>query len=292
MAKAYPSKPINSFHNAKNMKTGKRRPVERFIAFLLGVFFFVLLWWLLSLWMEGEGLHYLPDPWRIFGRVGELLFQSGALKTYAAFGYTFLKMLIGFAFSFLLAGMLGTIGALFPLFASFEKSHILLFRSVPTAGIALLLGTAFWLELPSWHPFIPSILTFLVAFPILYQAFLDGIVSIPSEEKDALRLDGAERKMKTVYSIYWPDASGYIGLGLSQAFGLSFKVTIMSEIVTNSGTSKMEGIGTLIGKAIQENADLNLAIAYSLIAVLAVFLADGLLLLTKSVLKAKTLKGD
>lgn len=229
----------------------------------------------------------MPDPWRIFERTGALLFQSAAPKTYGAFGYTFLKMLIGFAVSFFLAAILGTIGALFPLFSSFEKSHILFFRSVPTAGIALLLGTAFWLELPSLHPFIPSILTFLVAFPILYQAFLDGILSIPREERDALRLDGAERKVRTVYSIYWLDASGYIGLALSQAFGLSFKVTIMSEIVTNSGTSKMEGIGTLIGKAIQEDADLNLAIAYSLIAVLAVFLADGLLLVTKSILKAK-----
>lgn len=259
----------------------KRRRGEKFVAFLLGVFFFILVWWLLSRLLQENNLHYLPSPQKIFERVGIYLFQDGAAKTYSALGYSVLKLSIGFVISFALALLLGTLSALFPLFASFEKSHILLFRSIPTAAIALLLGTAFWLEIPSLQPFIPSILTFLVAFPILYQGFLDGILSLSPETKDALRLEGAERKLESVFFVYWPGAFNFIKLSLTQALGLSFKVTIMSEIVTNSGTSKAVGLGTLIGQSITVDADLNAALAYSLIAVLFVFLMDGLLYLVK-----------
>lgn len=263
----------------------KKRPAQKIIAFALGVIFFIFVWWLLSYGLTKSNLHYLPSPFKIFGRVVTLLFEEGALKTWCAIGYSSLKLLIGFSISFVLALLLGTISSLFPLFASFEKSHILLFRSVPTAGIALILGTAFWLELPSLQPFIPSILTILVAFPILYQGFLDGILSVGDEVKDALRLEGALRKFDSVLFIYWPGASNFIILSLTQALGLSFKVTIMSEIVTNSSTSKAVGLGTLIGKAITDQADLNAALAFSLIAVLLVFVVDSFLYFPKRKIK-------
>lgn len=259
----------------------KRRKGEKFIAFLFGVFFFILVWWLLSYILLKEDLHYLPSPQSIFERVGIFLFREGAARTYSALGYSVLKLSIGFFISFVLAFVLGTLSALFPLFASFEKSHILLFRSIPTAAIALLLGTAFWLEVPSLQPFIPSILTFLVAFPILYQGFLDGILSLSPETKDALRLEGAERKIESVVFVYWPGAFNFIKLSLTQALGLSFKVTIMSEIVTNSGTLKAVGLGTLIGQSITVDADLNAALAYSMVAVLFVFVIDGILYFVK-----------
>lgn len=263
----------------------KKRPVQKIIAFALGVLFFVFVWWLLSYALSKNDLHYLPSPLKIFERVGVLLFGEGALKTWSAIGYSSSKLLIGFSISFVLALVLGTVSSLFPLFASFEKSHILLFRSIPTAGVALVLGTAFWLELPSLQPFIPSILTILVAFPILYQGFLDGILSVGDEVKDALRLEGALRKFDSVLFVYWPGASNFIILSLTQALGLSFKVTIMSEIVTNSGTSKAVGLGTLIGKAITEEADLNGALAFSLIAVLLVFMVDAILYFPKQKIK-------
>ncbi len=259
----------------------KKRPLQKCVAFALGVFFFIFFWWLLSFSLEANDLHYLPSPFRIFEEVGVLLFGGGALKTWSAIGYSSLKLFIGFSISFVLALVLGTLSSLFPLFASFEKSHILLFRSIPTAGIALVLGTAFWLELPFLQPFIPSLLTILVAFPILYQGFLDGILAIGDEVKDALRLEGAERKMESVLFVYWPGASNFIILSITQALGLSFKVTIMSEIVTNSGTSKAMGLGTLIGKAITLDADLEAALGYSLIAVLLVFVVDGIFFFPK-----------
>ena len=244
------------------------------IAFLLGLFFLLLLWWSANKIMTSNNLHYLPAPKDIFTQIGDFLFGSNAGETYVAVGYSFLKLIIGFGFSFLLAALLGTISAIFPLFSSFEKSHIILLRSIPTAGIALILGVAFWLEIPSLQPYIPSVLIFLVAFPIVYQAFLDGINSLSKDERDSLRLEGAERKIFTIFNVYWPDAKEYIALSVKQGIGLSFKVAVMSEVVTNSGTHEAGGIGTLIGKAIQEEANLNAAISYSLIAVLVMLVLD------------------
>lgn len=252
----------------------KGNPIEKALAFLLGFFFVILLWWVLSIALKANDLHYLPSPSTILSKTWSLLFADDARKTFIALGYSLLKLTIGFVISFLLAAILGTLAAIFPLFEAFERSHVILFRSVPTAGIAMILGTAFWLEIPALQPFIPSILSFLIAFPIFYQAFLDGVSAISREEKDALRLEGAEKKIFTIFNVYWPDSQEFILMSLKQAFGLSLKVTIMSEIVTNSGTVTAMGLGTLIGKSIQEKADLNLAMAYSLIAVLFVLLID------------------
>lgn len=244
--------------------------------FLMGILFLILLWWLLNIFFENQNLHYLPSPWTIFGNMGRDLFGANAKAVYPAIGYSVLKLLIGFSISFLFAAVIGILGALFEPFGLFMRGHVLLMQSLPTVGVAMILGTAFWLEARAFQPYIPSILVFLVAFPILEESFIRGILSLGEDQKDAIRLEGALRKPWTVWAIYLPNAAPYIGLGAANAFGLSFKVTIMSEIVTNASSSKAIGLGTLIGKAIQQNADLNEAISLSLIVVLLVFIVDGI----------------
>lgn len=241
---------------------------------ILGVFFFIFIWWLVSISLENNSLHYLPSPFKVFSLFGIDLFGERAAIIYPAIGYTFLKLLVGFLISLFLAVLLGTFAALFTPFKMFLKSHILLFKSVPTAGIALMLGTIFWLEIPSLQPFTPSILVFLIAFPILYESILEGISSISVDQMDAIRMEGAERKFETVKEIYWPESKPYLDLGITNAFGLSLKVAVMSEIVTNSGTSYGKGLGTLIGNAIQDEANLEEALALSLIAVFLLAIVD------------------
>lgn len=255
--------------------------------FLGGILFFLLLWWLLNILLLENDLHYLPSPWEIFARLGLDLFGKRASLIYPAIGYSVLKLLIGFSLSFLLAALLGTLAGFYEGFRFFIKSHVLIMASVPTVGVAMILGTAFWLEVPILQAYIPSILVFLVAFPILMNSFIEGISSLPSEERNALRIEGLEKSWGALWGVYYPEAAPYILLGLGNAFGLSFKVTIMSEIVTNSGTRNAMGLGTLIGKAIQLEADLEEAIALSLLTVLLVFIVDGSAYLIKRVAKKK-----
>jgi ABC-type nitrate/sulfonate/bicarbonate transport system permease component len=123
-----------------------------------------------------------------------------------------------------------------------------------------------------WPPYIPCFLVFLVAAPIIYEAFASGILAEPSDETESMRLEGAERSLRGIISIYWPDSLSYILLGIAQSLGLAMKVAVMSEIIVNSSEA-YGGIGGLIQGAMLY-LEMKYVIAYSLIAVFIIALID------------------
>lgn len=254
----------------------KKRPPYQFPLFFgLGVFLFLAMWWILSAALASQGSSIVLNPWETFLSMGELLFGNAAPITWSAIGWTLLRLIIGFAISFVLAMGLGTLGALFSKLEDTLKPFIVFFKTIPTAAIVLILG-ALWI-VPgklAYADYIPSVLTFFVAFPILYEAFVKGIREEEAEVLDALALESGRRSLKSVVFVLWPDAFPYISLGIAQSLGLSLKVTIMSEVLSaNSATHY--GIGSLIMEC-QTNPMLKVEsiLPYSVIALLLMFVLD------------------
>lgn len=237
-----------------------------------GFVFLFFLWWLVSYLMHLSGNELLPYPFETLGTMLAKLFLPGAGTTYVAIGWTLLRILIGFAASFLLGALFGTLAGMHKWFASFMNPFIVFCRAVPTAAVALILVGIFY-KFRSLPPYIPSFLVFLVAFPLIYEAFRKGIESESSDVKDALRLDCGGITMKAVAAVVWPDSWNYIALALAQSLGLSVKVSIMSEILVNSSSAE-GGLGSLIQNAWQIDLDMRSVIAYSLIAVILSILMD------------------
>lgn len=263
----------------------KRTWIISGICLLAGLVFFFLVWWIISLVLHNQGNLALPYPNEVFVTMWQFLFTpEGAPTTYKAIGWTLARLVIGFIASFLMGALLGTIGALFDPFAKFMKPFVVICRSVPTAAIVIILCVLF-IGIRGWPTYIPCILVFLVAFPLIYQAFFDGIRNEPEDEKDALKLDGGNRSFQAVTHVLWPDSQSYVLLAVAQSLGLSMKVSVMSEILCTSSNTET-GIGVLISDS-KVWLGMKEMIAYSLIAVILIAIIDVPLQILKRKLKKK-----
>jgi ABC-type nitrate/sulfonate/bicarbonate transport system permease component len=250
-----------------------------------GFVFLFLLWWLVSYLMRLGGNFLLPYPFPTLERMVGDLFGGGAYLTYPAIGWTLLRIVIGFAVSFLLGGLFGTIAGLHGHFGDFMGPFVVFSRAVPTAAVVIILVAVFT-GYRGMNTFTPCFLVFLVAFPLIYEAFRKGIASESKETRDALRIECGDKSIKAVFAVLLPDAWNYIALGLAQSLGLSVKVSIMSEILVNS-SEVQGGLGGLIQNARLINFDMTAVVAYSLIAVLLSLLMDIPLSILKRSVKKK-----
>ena len=261
-------------------KQGKRKNLTKSLIAIGGLAFLILIWFSVSLILKSNGNNVLPYPHETLSRSIYFLFGESASRTWGNIGWTLLRLLIGYGISFLLAMVLGTLAGLFPYVKSFFSAGIGLFKVLPTAAVTIvLIGILFGPENRDIRVFIPSMLTFLVAFPVIYESFVKGMEEESRDINDALDLEGGHRRIASILKVHYPDSLPYITLALAQSLGLSLKVSIMSEVLTASGSNRL-GIGGMIVIASQTGGVEDI-MAYSLIAVFTMFLLDLPLFLIK-----------
>jgi len=147
----------------------------KIICGILGFFFLLFIWWLVSYLLHQNDNRLLPYPHEVFQKLGEILFApSYAQTTWEAMGWSLLRLVIGFVISFLFGGVFGTLGGLYPKFASFMGPYISFSKTMPTAAFVLILVGIFY-SYRGLAPYIPCFLVFMVAFPVIYEAFKSGI---------------------------------------------------------------------------------------------------------------------
>ncbi len=240
----------------------------------LGFVFLIGIWILISFLLEREGNYLFPGPVPVFSKLG-VLFVKEAKITFSAIGWTLLRVIIGWSLSFVAALVLGTLGGLYKYVDRFLKPFVVISRVMPTAAIVIILIGIFF-QYEKLPDYIPSFLVFFVAFPLIYEAFYSGVKNEPQEINDALDLEGGGHKsLHAVIRVIWPDSMPYVALAITQSFGLSFKVSIMSEVISSSSATH-SGIGTLISIS-KSYVEMDSVIAYSLISIILVLLIDILL---------------
>lgn len=255
----------------------------KLICGIAGLAFFIFLWWLVSYLMHQDGNRLLPYPSDVFETLNKVLWAIDYGKnTWYAMGWSLARILIGFSASFVLGAVLGTLGGLHPNFAAFLSPYVTFSKTMPTAAFVLILVGIFY-SFRGLPPYIPCFLVFLVAFPMIYEAFKSGIVSESQDVKDALELDCGKKSFPAVREVLWPDSQSYISLSLIQSLGLAMKVSVMSEILVSSSNAE-GGLGGLIQVAQRELA-MSEVIAYSLIAILLILCVDIAVLILKKQLK-------
>ena len=263
-------------------KEKNSRSIWNVLSFCFGIVFLFLLWWILSSALNANGSGILKDPLTTISRLFILLFGESAKTTWAAIGWSVFRLLIGLAGSFLFSAVLGTLAGLFRPVRSFLIPAVGFARTIPTAAVVLVLSVVFLVPgRLGFADFIPSLLTFLVAFPLFYEAFASGIAGLDEDTEQALILDAGKRSFRAVFEVLWPMSLPQIKMSIAQGLGLSLKVTIMSEVLTaNSATHS--GLGTLIMDC-QTNPSLRVEdiIPYSLLAMVLMIFLDIPLFLTR-----------
>ena len=232
---------------------------NKYILFGLGIVLFILLWEVISLCFDINGM-IVPSPIDTTVRMFQLL---GDPYTYKCLGFTLLKVLIGFSISFAIAFVLGIFAGNSKTVAGLLKPSMVIIKSVPTATVVFL-----FIILASPKD-APILVTMLISFPILFEAVTSGIANVDKETIEASKVDGADYIKRNIF-IKIPLSLPYIGVGVLASFSLSFKVEIMAEVITGSTGY---GLGTVI-RATQgaDPTDMVTIFGYSLIAVILVLL--------------------
>ena len=233
-----------------------------------GLTFVFALWLLISATL-GAGSLIFPSPIATFAALGEMLSDS---YIYDCLGRTLLRTLEGFGISFAMALVLGSLAGHWTWLQRFFKPGLIVLKSAPTAAFVFLF------LILSGASQAPIYIVVILAFPILYEAVVGGINAIPKQLIYAARIDAASPLSMTL-RIRIPLAVPFIVLGVMSSFALSFKTTIMAEII--AGDTK-PGLGSAIAnyRALDPtNLAPIFAIAFS--AIVVVLLMDVLSLLAK-----------
>ena len=237
--------------------------------YIYGIFFVFAIWFLISV-SQGSENFVFPNPVDTIKETGILLSQS---TIYIALGWSLLRTLIGFAIAFVSAMIVGTLAGTFKKFQLFLKPLMVILKSAPTAAFVFLF------LIISGSRYAPIYIVILLAFPILYESVVGGLNSISDEINDALRVD-AGRFLKPLIKVKLPLSFRFIAVGLASSFALSFKTSIMAEIITGDTNY---GLGSMIN-AYRHSEPTNLTPIFSitLIAIIVILFVDLLSALIKS----------
>ncbi len=238
---------------------------------ILGILFVLGLWWLLSFVTDTA---LIPSPWAAFANLGEMLTTR---EVYQDLWGSLKRLLLGFAFSFLLGSLLGIFAGIFKKVQYFLKPLMVTLRTLPTAAVMLVFLALFRFANAPYY------IVFLVVFPIAYESMVTGINHIDSGVRDSLRIEG-ERKIRSIVYVRVPLTAPYVLLGIFQSLGLGMKVEIMSEILAGDG--RMDGLGIGI-KVAYDTPDYLSMYGYAILAVILIALIELSLALAKKYLVKK-----
>ena len=255
----------------------KRFITNKFSLFALGVVFVIALWIVCSLLFDKNGAIF-PNPLATIERFGGILSEQ---QTYISLGYTFLRMLIGFAISFILALIVGMLAGNHKEIYQFLKPLMTVLKSVPTVAFI------FVFIVMSNAREAPIYVVLVICFPILYEAVVGGFKNIDKDVLDAAKVDGASY-MKSAALIKFPLAVPYIIVGIVSSFALSFKIEIMAEVITGSTKN---GLGSSINFAYSQ-AEMPNVFAYSLLVIIFMLLVTLAEEIVRQIMKKKGLLID
>ena len=254
----------------------KRFISNKFVLFALGTLFVILLWVICSLLFDKNGSIF-PNPILTMEKFGSILAEG---YTYKCLGYTFLRMLIGFGLSFVIALVFGVLAGNNENLYHFFKPLMVVIKSVPTVALVFLFIV---LVAPKNAPIL---VVFVVCFPILYEGIVGGIKNVNKDILEASKVDGANYIKGTLF-VKLPLAIPYIIVSMVSSFALSFKIEIMAEVITGYTRN---GLGSVIHFT-QVDDPTNMAgiFAYALLAIIIMLLVSLLEEIIKHILKKKNI---
>ena len=225
---------------------------------VLSVLIVLLIWQLTA--NRWSNVSFFPSPLQIIRELYLLLITS---STYKVLGATLLRLLIALSISTVFGTFLGLFSGLHYQVESLLKPIVVTLRTIPVISIVVILLMLYG-NVTSLY-----IIIFLVLFPIIYQAQLDGIKNIDREYLEVLKMDCDRCSFPAVRMVFFPMALPHLRTGILQSIGLGIKVLVMAEFIAQTKI----GIGR---EFIRQGLVLNYAniIAWTLILVFIALIVE------------------
>ena len=180
-----------------------------------------LLAWKIAALAAGKDI-ILPPPERVL-RVALGLYPTR--RFLEALAATFLRGLAAFALSTLVGGAAGIAAGMRPLFGAALAPILTIIRATPV--LALILLALLWF--PSG--FVPIFAAFLMAFPVMATSAEEGARAADPGLLEMAALFRVPRR-QTFLRVRLPSAWGHLVAGARSALGLSWKVVVAGEVLS------------------------------------------------------------
>lgn len=141
-----------------------------------------------------------------------------------------LRLIVAVSLSLIVGVLLGVLSGVVPQLSWILKPHVTVLRTIPVISIIVILLVLFGYRIA------PYVITFLMVFPIMYQASFEGIRNMDKELKDVYRLEAHNLGLAMRY-LYIPMITPYVTLSVLQSFGLGLKVLVMAEYLSQTRNS-------------------------------------------------------
>lgn len=191
----------------------------------LSMFFFFIIW---------EGVALYIDNSLLFPRVSEIFLS---LKNLVASGdfililwNTLSRFFISIVFSLILAIIFSVASYRYEVIGFLLFPFIIFLRAVPT--IAIIIVVLIWSSVER----VPIVVGMLILFPILYESILGGIKNV---DKNLLKMSKVFKvpTKRVVRDIYIPSIYYSISSNIPSYMGLTFKVIIAGEVLSQESLS-------------------------------------------------------
>lgn len=252
--------PETALSSGRGVISRGNRRARRFLSFLSGVLFILLIWKAAALVVGSSFL--MPPPETAFRRLFEMVPEP---RFWRALGATALRSLYGFFISFVSGVLVGAAAGLFLPFRRLVKPLLSVLRAIPVMSVILLGMLWFVTDL------VPVFVTFLMVFPLVCANVLEGVIQIDQrllEMGRVYRLNSFQRLLHIVL----PSLVPFLFAAANAGIGMAWKVTIAAEVLCQP----RHAVGTGIQYA-QLNLEIPEVMAWTAAAVILSGLSEALL---------------
>lgn len=201
---------------------------------VLGVALFWLLLWQLAAYRTGSAL-LLPSPAEAISRLWELAQSASFWRITAA---SLLRVFTGAALAIVAGTLLAAACAWLKVLHRLLSPVITIARATPVASFIIL--ALLWIG----DAALPSFISFLMVFPIVFTNVLEGISQVPKDLLEMAQLFRLSSVLK-LKRIYLPSVAPYFTSAARSSLGLSWKAGISAEVLAFSPDS----IGRMISQS-------------------------------------------
>lgn len=195
------------------------RAIRKWGKTALAIAFWLLVWHAVSVTVGQEIL--LVSPARAFSRLFSLMQTR---EFYATIGYTFLRILAGFALAVVVAVLLAALSKASGAVRAVVAPLMQIVKTTPVASFVIL--ALIWIRASDLSIFI----SFLMGLPIVYISVLEGLESADVSLLEMARVFGVT-PIKKIRAIYAPTAYPFLLSAVTAALGLCWKAGVAAEVI-------------------------------------------------------------
>ena len=209
------------------------RNKKNILAIISSILVFFIVWTVLAFFTHSELI--LPSPVEVLTKIISLW---GEKTFWLALYATFLRCILSYVFSFLLAVFFGITFNLFPLFKTFMSFSFAIIKVTPVVSFILI--AVFWFKTNT----VPYFIATLMILPILTAGFTSAIGSVDSNLLEMAKVYALSKK-QIIVSIYFPWILPLLKTPMLTAFSQTWKVVLAAEILCLPS----KGIGSTLYEA-------------------------------------------